>query len=360
MIACNACGANNPLGTRYCRSCGAKIEIQYAQIAHSVQQTRTTNRADRLFASGRSTLSLAVFAFACALVLWSLIAPPLPEADLPPLFPEHLLPPNPVPAAAPVPLGADLLSWRRTVGPILLPAVGCVVAQVRTWQDALLHAQRADGSWEGPGRVAPTAIATLALQAYPVDAAVLQAAARARQVLHQQLPSISALEPLDRTLLLAALIDGDDLSREEEHPLRDYLTDGKAPLWQALTLRQLPMSERNPHPLLVGADLLATPAGQALLQLIAPQGAAPSGAQEDPFAVRPTVTTGEEALLWAFTAWHFAATPRVYGQTMTAWTSAPPLPLADADAACGPLGATAVAVLTATAALRVPPIDATP
>ncbi len=85
MIPCQSCGNGNPIGTRYCRRCGTKIEINQEQVVAAVQRGQADIVSARWFERGRSALTLGLFFLTCALLLRYSIVPPLPPADVPPV-----------------------------------------------------------------------------------------------------------------------------------------------------------------------------------------------------------------------------------------------------------------------------------
>lgn len=92
MIACQSCGNDNPIGTRYCRRCGTKIEVNQELVAAAVQRDQADVASARWFERGRSALIIGLFFLTCALVLRYSIVPPLPAADVPPVDVGGILP----------------------------------------------------------------------------------------------------------------------------------------------------------------------------------------------------------------------------------------------------------------------------
>ncbi len=92
MIPCQSCGNQNPIGTRYCRKCGTKIEVAPNQIFEAVQRDNADLGAARWFERGRSILIIGMFFLTCALVLRYAIVPPMPVADVPPVDVGSFLP----------------------------------------------------------------------------------------------------------------------------------------------------------------------------------------------------------------------------------------------------------------------------
>jgi hypothetical protein len=94
MIPCQACGNQNPIGTRFCRSCGERIAVvKVEQLAAAVRDDQVTVASQRRLEGGRSLLMVGLFLLVCALVLRYAVVPSLPAADVPPLPAGELLPP---------------------------------------------------------------------------------------------------------------------------------------------------------------------------------------------------------------------------------------------------------------------------
>lgn len=110
MIPCQSCGAQNPIGTRYCRACGTKLEVQQAQVFSAVKQDIAKHAADRWLQRGRSMLMIGAFLLTAALAFLYAVVPELPPAVVPlqdagPVVPEFPAtapaPAQPAPPAAP-------------------------------------------------------------------------------------------------------------------------------------------------------------------------------------------------------------------------------------------------------------------
>jgi len=85
MIPCQACGNQNPIATRYCRKCGAKLEVKPQDVVEAVSRDNADLSAQRWFEGGRSALIIGMFFLTCALVLRYAVVPPMPLADVPPV-----------------------------------------------------------------------------------------------------------------------------------------------------------------------------------------------------------------------------------------------------------------------------------
>lgn len=100
MIPCGACGNQNPIQSRYCRQCGAKLVVDHAAVAQALLDDAVIARSERWLARGRSALSVGVFLLVCALVLRYVLVPQLPPADIPEVDAGSVLPDEaPRPAA---------------------------------------------------------------------------------------------------------------------------------------------------------------------------------------------------------------------------------------------------------------------
>jgi hypothetical protein len=357
MISCQVCGNVNPFTTRFCRKCGAKLELQVSQVADALDRTKATSRDDAVFRAGRSALSLALFLGVCALCLRYLLVPAMPIADLPPLPVPTLLPAqlSAVSVASAAPAGR--LAWRHDHVEGILSTLGIDLVHLEAWQKAVLLTQREDGSFSGGDPLAATGLAALALQAYPTDDACVAAAARARTALHAKLGDLELRPALARTLAVAALLDAEDLTGPEWGATKAYLEDGHAAPWQAFALALVPADERSSH-----LDLLSATSTDPVWKVLMAQ------VTNDPDPVPSTgpnlfsgaavsLPSGEERLLWAFTAWQVPATPADLTSVLGAWSRAAAAPIAPETAsACGPLAESEVAILTLCAPAHVLPL----
>ncbi|MBN8526035.1 MAG: hypothetical protein J0M02_11930 [Planctomycetes bacterium] len=85
MIPCQACGNQNPIGTRYCRRCGEKVHADQQQVMQAVQSTNDDLASRKWLERGRSALVIGAFLLVCALVLRYAVVPPMPSAEVPPV-----------------------------------------------------------------------------------------------------------------------------------------------------------------------------------------------------------------------------------------------------------------------------------
>jgi hypothetical protein len=357
VIPCPVCGYTNPLGTRFCRSCGGKLDVKMAQVVGSIQDLKNQNRADAVSRMGRSIFSLSVFALIFVLVVRVMVIPPIPIAELPPAQIEQLIPAENPSSSTALPLNEfKRLPWRRDNAMALLGGVGIDTVQLQNWQNAIAAAQRPDGSFSGEDELAATGLMALALQAFPMDGRVVDAAARARSWLMPQMSDLTRRAPLGRSLGMAALVDADELPAGSLGSFSMYLVDGKAPIWQSLAISLFPPNARPADLILLRKALQ----GQLWTNLFeAIDGRMPSPLEARPYfsETAKVLNTGEARLVWAFVSWQLAAAPKDLTETMTLWSRSPPPPIdADTLAKCGPLAPSAVAVLTLATPARVPPL----
>jgi hypothetical protein len=110
MISCQSCGNQNPIGTRYCRRCGTKIEFTPGLVLAAVQREQAAAASSRWFEHGRSALTIGLFLLTCALVLRYAVVPPMPAAEVPAVgvgsfLPRELPKPEAKSEAQPAPKG---------------------------------------------------------------------------------------------------------------------------------------------------------------------------------------------------------------------------------------------------------------
>jgi hypothetical protein len=105
MIPCAACGHINPFGTRFCRSCGARIKPGQAQVAQAVIDNQKRLDSDQAWSNGLGWLTIGAFFLLCAVLAYVLIvpAPPPAEVPVPAPGPAPVVPPAP-PPSVPKPL----------------------------------------------------------------------------------------------------------------------------------------------------------------------------------------------------------------------------------------------------------------
>ncbi len=365
MIACQKCLHENPLGTVFCHSCGTRLVVNLADVERSVIGLRKATSDERVLRAGVSGFTLALFLTITALILTYTMVPAVPPLELPSpvigaAFPAEV-PPWAAGAATaqgsaapagqpPAKLGARL-AWRRSQASYLLTSLGVELDKVRAWQNDLVAAQLADGSWPAGDPLAGTALIAAALQAAPLSSASERAGARARDYLRAHAGMLTQQPSLTRTLVALALLDAEELSESLRGALSVYLIDGGAPLWQAYLL-PLYQAEQRPatYPALTAALRLGVAGDFAALLA-----GTPPGSDATRYLAPPA--SSEERLLWAFTAWANPVSPKDLAQALRACSQAPPAPVAsELSRACGAHAATAVALLTIGAPLHVPPL----
>jgi len=381
MIPCQKCGADNPLGTVFCHSCGTRLEVSLNAVAGSVAATNVEKRKLEIFKAGRNGLFLAACGMVVALVFSHVFAPSLPSPTLNPpasMGPNTLLPepetwqpdassvawltPDPLPQAIET-KGLSLAEWRRRVGRARVQALGVDMSTVRAWHQHILDQQQDNGSFAGNDPVAATGLALLALKACITgggDEAFLQ---RKVEAMHQatlyllQRVRSSAFgitgTPLGRTLAVLALIDAGMLPVKEFPMHQVYLTNGKIPVFQALGLLSIPPTQRPRSTTAVVNRLGGQLLYDQFLSLI-------SDVEQD---LDPKFFTaevaegldGRERLVWAATAWFHGVQPMNLHHVLAAWSrTAPADAPEDLQNAAPAFAAQALAVLTCTVAARAP------
>lgn len=102
MIPCDACGHQNPIATRFCRSCGAKLVVRQETVFKAVADDLAEGRSLRWIQRGNSAVAIGGFLLVCALVLRYAVVPPFPRVDIPPVDAGSIVPDKlPVPPAVP-------------------------------------------------------------------------------------------------------------------------------------------------------------------------------------------------------------------------------------------------------------------
>ena len=364
MIPCKKCGHVNALTTMYCHGCGTKIEVSYAQVATSVASTTTEQRDQAILAWGRSAISLTCFLLICSLVLRYVAVPNPPSAYVPEAPDIALLGGEPAWAAsaavAPVettatatPAREGRLAWRQRQGTNLLSAFSIDFKPLQATQKALLAAQKPDGSFAGDEPVCATALAALALQAWPATPEITAGAAKARAWIDGAWRTLGQRPPLARALAVAALADADALSDLRSAQYGVLLVDGSSPIWQAFLLPLLE-GARRPKDVIGLQNKLDGPLWAAWFQLCAGK---PVEIEKAPLfsEAAAALATAEERFLWAQVAWLHPVAPDDYATTLRSWAAAAPIkPDAATAKACGPTATAALGLLVATAPLRVP------
>lgn len=363
MIPCQKCGHENPLTTTFCHGCGVRLEVSYAEVARSVTTTATAQRDLDILGWGRSALSLAAFLLVCSLVLRYVAVPRAPAAHVPPAPDLALLGGDPAwaaaatqteaPAAAVAPPDTGRLAWRQRHGTSLLSAFSIDLEPLQAAQQALLAAQKDDGGFPGDEPMCATALAALALQAWPATPELTAAAARARAWIDTAWKTLPQRPKLARALAVAALADAESLSDLRLTELGVQVVDGSSPAWQAFMLPLLD-AKRRPADLVAVENALSGPLWTAWFQLCTGK-----PVEIDRVALfsesAETLKTAEERFLWAQVAWLHPVAPEDYATTLRAWAAAPPPGSESAlGRACGPTATPALALLIATAPLRVP------
>ena len=363
MITCTTCGTGNPLGTRWCRQCGAKLNLEIAQVNAAMAETDAADQDQRWISFGNSTLSVGVFLLLAVIVLRVALVPALPTPEPTPVLPADLIPD----AAPPVTVKTDApptnvvvasrrLAWRGAVCRSIANELGLDLTALDATRQRIAAAQGADGTWPGTNRLAATGLATLALQAWPSDTSLGQAE-RGRTWLRGQLKDPTRLEPLGRSLAIAALSDAEELDAGELRRMDNYCIDGKAPIWQAWLLAALPAASRPDDAPLVHD---AAPSDLWRWQSEASLGKTPALERHAFFAEAAPTVSSEDRPAWVALAWRFAPAPSEFNRIMQEWSRAA---VTAAPASLAPAGASAADALWLiglSAAWRLPAVPATP
>jgi hypothetical protein len=382
MITCQNCDHVNPMGTIFCHSCGERLNVSVDAISQSVAGTKKANLDDNVFRWGRSAVALGLFLLISALILRYVVVPPLPYLEYPVSAPITLFPKEAPPWAAnmpdangpatpgpaspavtsagpnqptPVAPPGARLAWRRTNAVNLLIGFQLDQKTILGWQQTLLADQIKDGSFPGDDPIAATALVTAAFQAYPNTDAVITAAGRARAWLKQHTAEALQKPSLTRTLFALALLDAEELDPITRGNLGVFLLDGGAPVWQSYLLSLYPVADR-PTQLSALRQSLKTPLWSCYFDLVLGQKPKPDPALLSAEAAK-SLSGGELRMVWAFIAWQLPVAPKALAESLKTWSgSAPASVSADLAKACGKHAAEAVALLTVTAPLRLPPL----
>lgn len=368
MIPCKKCGHENLLTSMFCHGCGVRIEVSYAQVATSVVSNNAAQRDLSILGWGRSAVSLASFLLICALVLRYVAVPNPPPAYVPeapdvalftgdPAWAAAAATP-PADAAAPVMATADgsRLAWRQRHGVGVLSAFSIDFRPLQVAQKTLQAAQKPDGGFAGDDAMCATALATLALQAWPANPEILAAAAKGRAWVDAAWKTLPQRPALARALAAAVLADAQTLSDARRQQLGALLVDGSSPMWQAFLLPLLD-DKRRPKDVIALQNKLSGQLWGAWFGLCVGQPIEIDNSFlfGDAAAKLPTA---EERFLWAQVAWLHPVAPEEYATTLRGWAAAAPIkPDAATAKACGATATTALGLLVATAPLRVPALQ---
>ena len=361
MIVCASCGISNPMGTRWCRQCGTKLDLNVAQVEAAVSATNEAASDDRFMGHGRSALALGGFLLLTTVILRLALVPDLPTVDAPVALPDRVLP-EMERAATAAAAGAGnaavpskRLRWRATVCRTTATQQGLDLAAMDAARERIAAAQKADGTWAGDDVLAATGLAALALQAWPSDEG-LGRAARARAWLTAQLQDPTRRQPLGRTLAIAALDDAEELAQADRNRLQAYFIDGKSPQLQTWILAGTASANQPPELGLV-RDALKTDLWRWLFK------SATGGVPDLDIKRFYTETVGtvaaEDRPAWSLLAWTRLPAPVDTGAILQGWSRNPPPPATEpALAKAGAQVADALWLLTLAAPSRLPALGA--
>ena len=359
MISCDTCGSVNPLGTRWCRQCGNKLNIDAHKVEAAVAATDAANADDRFVAMGRSALNLGIFLLIVVIILRLALVPNLPAPDVPLQISSEVVP-GLERAGTPViaqlgntPIASPRLRWRATVCRTIANGLGLDSAAMDKVVSKITAAQKPDGTWAGGDPLAATALAALALQAWPTDLGLTHAA-KARAWLKTQIAEATKRSPVGRTLAIAALEDANDLTNSERARLMAYVMDGRVAKWQAWSMASVPPADR-PTELGLIRDGLKDTDDLWSWELQLAGGILPDIDAKRFFSETMGVIPAEERLPWALLAWHLVPAPADLASTLQGWSRAEPPAANEAlITACGPLTNDALWLMTLSVPMRLP------
>ncbi len=364
MIPCSKCLFVNPMGTRWCRQCGDKLELNARQVETSINATQAAEAQDRLFALGRSAFSAGIFILITTIVVRLALVPTLPPAEIPTQLPAQVIPvfertlaPSAALGASNTPVASPRLRWRATTCRALANGLGLDLAALDQARERLAKAQKPDGSFPGGDPLAATGLGVLGLQAWPSDDA-LAAAAKGRVWLKSQLQDATRRQPLGRTLAMVALDDAQDLSASERGRLSAYLIDGQVPRWQAWQISGIAADERPSELGLIRDGLVAEKAADLWLHTM-DLGLAmrPDIDAKNFFSEAAAALPTEDRLPWTLLAWQLTPAPLDLVEVLKGWSHAPVPPISEElGKAAGAAAADAHWLMTLAAPMRLPPL----
>ncbi len=354
MLTCTACGFANPLGTRWCRQCGAKLDLDARRIQASVVATQAAVAGDRLLGHGRTAIGMGGFLLFTALILRAALVPDLPPADAPPDLPERLLTTIETTVSADdagnTAIASPRLRWRAVVCRPIATQLGLDTAALDATRERIAAAQRPDGTWAGSDPLAATALATLALQAWPGDA-TLGRATTARAWLRGQLGDAARHPALGRVLAIAALEDVEEMTPADRGRIGFYVVDGTIARWQVWTLAATPADQRP-----AATEVLRDALGDGLWRWYFQALSGPPPAVDNArwFTDSTGPLSGADRLAWVHLGWKLGLAPLEQAALMARW-SREPVPPTEADlATAGGLAAECQWLLALAGAWRLP------
>jgi hypothetical protein len=356
MIPCHTCLHQNKLGAVYCHKCGTKLHVNARAIEQSIIGTDKKERDEGFMRAGRSACTLFLFLFICLLLVRFALLPAMPEVMSPPPIYQTLIPDTAnhnTSSTTSQELTGRFSRWRLAHGPTLKKSLGYDDAKINVWHKNILSAVRKDGTIAGDDVLATTALGALALQACPFDNETQDAIARMQKYLLSSSAHLQRKHSLTCALVVAALLDWNELPASIYNDVEISLIDGKAQEWQTWLL---PLHSTTQRPQELAA--LRTDAQHqvwlSLIRLIDPARTTSTTAISD---IDPTnLNTGELRMAWAFSAWYTPdSLPRIK-KTLATWSTSDPAPVSPAlQALCGRIAQPCVAQLTLASPWRIPP-----
>jgi hypothetical protein len=363
MIPCQKCLFVNPMGTRWCRQCGEKLDLNATQVEAFISATQAAAAEDRLSGWGGSVFSAGLFILISTSVVRMALVPALPPADIPLQLPMRVIPmlernltSDAAMGIGNTPINSPRLRWRASTCRPVAQALGLELTALDETRQRVAKSQKEDGSFAGSDPLAATGLAVLGLQAWPSDAA-LAAAAKGRVWLKSQLLDATRRQPLGRTLAMVALDDAQDLSASERGRLLAYLIDGQVPCWQAWQISAIAVSDHPRELGLIRDALVAEKVSGLWLQAMDLRVAKRTDIDAKIFFSESAAKLApDERLPWTFLAWQLAIAPRDLSQVLKGWSGEPvPAVSEELQKAAGTTAADAVWLMTLAAPMRLPP-----
>jgi len=363
MMPCNHCGAENPLGTMFCRSCGERIEANVGDVMASVKDTKAHQRDVALMGYARSALSLAIFLFFGAGVVNWIMVPDLPPVSMPaaePMTIDEMLPMAEEHESGSIELALgstdnSLIDWRRANAANLLSEIGADTSRIRAWQRQVLATQEDSGAFAGEDVIGSTALACLALQALPGDPELDAAARAGRDYLHARQRRVLDGSDRRRTLLWGLALWEDERLDGAQRSTIVTLAGTTEADWGALVLPLMTRGDQGESIPLLERELGHEPLWLAYLDLFSNEALLEADAADRFVALSPGDLDAFQRWVWAQTAWWHADDPKRISGIIAQWSVSDDIaPLPVSANGLGDHAVTSLAVLAATAPARAP------
>lgn len=353
MIPCGRCQSPNPLGSLFCRTCGARLEVKVQDVFNAVTQIQAGHRDDKILVIGRNVLSLGLFALVVALTYRFVVVPAPAEAQVPMVQPRSLaelltpdkpdwkadgdvgLPVGPLPSMDPG-KPSSLMDWRRRGFSAMMAGsgLGLDLQGLRDRQVRILSTQTKDGTFGNQGW---TGLALLALASIPGDPAVDKAVdtglRRLVSAMPPDKPAFLDSPPLVRLLVGLALLDGGLVPDHAMLAVRSTLAEGGVPELHAISLALLP-SDMRPELISLPQALQNSGLWRHWLDLFSRSDRLVTTTNAALFTELAAANLEwSERLAWTHTAWYRAADARALRKMLGQWSSSGGWPVVPAWAA---------------------------